>query len=219
MLAKSRSGNYSKLSFSIILPVAVFLLLSFSYFDSNELTNAQTLNPQKQSELIGEKKIGKIAWEGNAKYSDSQLNQVLGLKNGDLFTQEILENRLRQADDGILSLYMDKGYLFFNVEFSTKETTGGFFDLTIKIYEGNLAKIGEIRVKGNGDVPTKDVLDRIKFKQGDLFSRKDIILSIRSIADMNKFDPEKIMPRPIPNGLDSTGKFAIVDIEFQVTKK
>ncbi len=219
MLTKSRSANYSKLSFSIILPVAVFLLLSFSYFDSDESTHSQTSSNQKQSKIISWNKVGNITWEGNTKYNEAKLNQVLGLKKGDSYSKEIMEIRLHQADDGISSLYMDNGYVFFEAEFSTKETTDGFVNLNIKISEGKRAKIGEIRIKGNGDVPAKEVIDRIKFKTGDWFSRKNIILSIRSIADMNKFDPEKIIPIPIPKGWNDNSEYATVDMEFEVTKK
>jgi hypothetical protein len=219
MLTKSRSANYSKLSFSIILPVAVFLLLSFSYFNANDLNQSQTGDTHKQSNIISWNKVGNVTWEGNAIYNEAKLNQVLGLKKGDPFSKEIMEIRLHQADDGISSLYMDNGYLFFNVEYSAKETTNGFTDLYIKIHEGLRVKIGEILVRGNGDVPTKAVLDRINFKTGDWFSREKIIQSVRLIAAMDKFDPEKIMPVPTPRGINITDKNGIVEIEFQVTKK
>ncbi len=219
MLTKSRSANLSKLSFLIILPVAVSLLLSFSLVDFNASSDYQEGPNYNQSKIITWNKVGNITWEGNTVYSVAKLNRVLGLKKGDPYSKEIMEIRLHQADDGISSLYLDNGYIFFQGEFTVKETADSFVDLTIKISEGKRARIGEIRIKGNGDVPAKEVLNRIKFKTGDWFSRKNIILSIRSIADMNKFDPEKIMPIPIPKGWNDKSEYATVDMEFEVTRK
>ncbi len=63
--------------------------------------------------------FGDIVWRGNTKYSDSVLSRVLGIKKGDVFNQELLDNRLGSApsmDGGedIGSIYMDDGYLFFS---------------------------------------------------------------------------------------------------------
>ena len=140
---------------------------------------------------------------------------MLGLKPGDKFVSEDVSKHLR---DNISTLYLDNGYVFSKVDFTQKQIINGKVDLDITIFEGTRAKIGEIIVKGNVTVPTKDVLQNIKFKSGDFFSKAKIINSVRALAAMGKFDPEKINPRPIPQMGKTINDYAIVDIEFVLTE-
>ncbi|MEK7256417.1 MAG: POTRA domain-containing protein, partial [Bacteroidota bacterium] len=50
-----------------------------------------------------------IAWKGNSIYDTTTLNNVLGIKKGDVYNKELLETRLRFSQDGrdVSSLYMD----------------------------------------------------------------------------------------------------------------
>lgn len=202
MMAKARSANSYKLIFPLIIPLAAFLLLSFSYFDNND-----------------SKKIGNIEWVGNEVYSDKQLNKALGLKKGDDYPEGGFGNYITMERPGIYGLYLDNGYLFFNPMITEEDTNKGDIDITIKIYEGMLTKIGDITIIGNEKVPTEDILKVLKFKKGDLFSRDKIMKSIRAIASMNKFDPEEIIPIPIPNNSKLTDEFAVADIRIEVTEK
>ncbi|HRE95587.1 MAG TPA: POTRA domain-containing protein, partial [Flavobacteriales bacterium] len=58
-----------------------------------------------------------ITWIGNSKYSSGFLDTILGIKKGDVYNQGQLESRLYMSQTGldISSLYMDNGYLFFNI--------------------------------------------------------------------------------------------------------
>jgi outer membrane protein insertion porin family len=49
--------------------------------------------------------------------TDEQLNQVLGIKKGDVYDMELIQKKLNFNPNGIdiSSLYMDYGYLFFSV--------------------------------------------------------------------------------------------------------
>ena len=54
-----------------------------------------------------------ISWKGNSIHNTETLNKVLGITKGEVFNQELLDNRLRFSQDGrdISSLYLDNGYL------------------------------------------------------------------------------------------------------------
>ena len=56
--------------------------------------------------------------KGNALYTDEYLYNVLGIAKGDVYNSELLENRLKLALDGrdISSLYLDDGYLAFDIQ-------------------------------------------------------------------------------------------------------
>jgi len=59
-----------------------------------------------------------ITWKGNSIYESKILEEVLGIKKGDIYNQEELQTRLQFSQDGrdISTLYMDYGYLFFSVD-------------------------------------------------------------------------------------------------------
>ncbi len=64
--------------------------------------------------------FGNITWKGNTKYADSILNLVLGIHKGDVYNLELLNRKLgkqvTQEGGGVQDLYMDDGYLFFQVD-------------------------------------------------------------------------------------------------------
>ena len=63
--------------------------------------------------------FGDITWKGNAKYSDSILNVILGINKGDIYNLEILNKRLGKEISPGRRRYQrpvqDDGYLFFRV--------------------------------------------------------------------------------------------------------
>ena len=58
-----------------------------------------------------------ITWLGNTKHSSQELSSILGIKKGDIYDQSVLEERLFMSQNSrdVSSLYMDDGYLFFQV--------------------------------------------------------------------------------------------------------
>ena len=58
-----------------------------------------------------------ITWLGNTKHTSQELSSILGIKKGDVYDQSVLEERLfmSQSSRDVSSLYMDDGYLFFQV--------------------------------------------------------------------------------------------------------
>src|SRR5690606_34587848 len=63
-------------------------------------------------------KIRNITWEGNSVFSDAMLDQRLGLKKGDIFDYDKFEKNLRgnETQSDVTALYMDNGYLTFNLD-------------------------------------------------------------------------------------------------------
>lgn len=157
-----------------------------------------------------------IDWVGNTKYSDEVLTKVLGVKKGDVYNQEALETNLFMNQNGrdVSSLYLDDGYLFFNVTPVEVLVEGDSIDLEMRMYEGKQARINEVTVSGNTKTNDRVILREIRTKPGQLFSRADIIRSQRELANLGYFDPEKLQVNPKPNPADGT-----VDIEYVVEEK
>ncbi|PCJ83180.1 MAG: outer membrane protein assembly factor BamA [Flavobacteriales bacterium] len=157
-----------------------------------------------------------IAWVGNTKYPTKILDNILGIKKGDVYNQSFLETRLFMNPSGrdVSSLYMDDGYLFFQVTPVETLVEGDSIDMEIRIYEGKQATINKVTVSGNSKTNDHVIMREIRTKPGNLFSRSDIIRSQRELAGLGYFDPEKMNVTPNPNPTDGT-----VDIDYQVEEK
>ena len=157
-----------------------------------------------------------ISWSGNTKYSDAQLNAILNVKIGEVYNQEILDERLYMSPNGtdVSSLYMDDGYLFFNITPVEVAVENDSIDLEIRIYEGPQATINEVRVYGNTKTKEHVIRRELRTLPGNKFSRSDLIRSQREIVNLGYFNPEQMDVIPVPNPEKGT-----VDIEYHVVEK
>ena len=220
MIEKPRSLPGHRILFLLLLPVALVMFMSFSYLENR--SDISSVIPEQQSTQTTsarQLKVGKIEWVNNTIYTDDQLNRKLGIKSGNVYSRDYLNQRLWLEDDAVCGLYLDYGYLFFNAEVLEKPNDNGTMNLTITIYEGIRARIRQITIEGNGSIPEEDVLKKITFKSGDLFSRKKIINSVNAISKMDQFDRENIAVNPIPINDRSDEEFALVDIEFKLAER
>jgi outer membrane protein insertion porin family len=155
-----------------------------------------------------------ITWVGNTKYTTEQLLLLLDIKKGDVYDQTRLENRLSYEEDAVSNLYLDDGYLFFQAIPKELIIENDSVDLEIMIFEGPQARINRISVIGNSRTNDRVVIRELRTIPGELFSKSDIIRSIRELANLGSFDPEQLVPTPIPNQVDGT-----VDIEYSVIER
>lgn len=157
-----------------------------------------------------------IKWIGNTKYSSEHLTKTLGIKKGDVYDPVKLEARLYMDQSGgdVTSLYMDNGYLFFQLDPVEILAGKDSIDLEIRMYEGEQARINRVTVSGNTKTNDYVILRELRTRPGQLFSRADIIRSQRELSVLGYFDPEKMNVIPTPD--PSTGT---VDIEYVVEEK
>ena len=157
-----------------------------------------------------------INWVGNTKHTSQELSNVLGIRRGDVYNQEVLDQRLYMNQSGrdVSSLYMDDGYLFFSVTPVEYNVEGDSIDMEMRIYEGKQARINKITIVGNTKTNDRVIMREIRTKPGQLFSRSDIIRTQRELAQLGYFDQEKLGVNPKPNPADGT-----VDVEYTVEEK
>jgi outer membrane protein insertion porin family len=157
-----------------------------------------------------------ITWVGNSKHSTTELNSILGIKKGDIYSQAVLDARLYMSQDSrdVTSLYMDDGYLFFQIQPTEVLVENDSIDIEMRIYEGKQATINKVTVVGNTKTNDKVIIREIRTKPGQLFSRADIIRTQRELAQLRYFNPEKLGVNPKPNPADGT-----VDIEYVVEEQ
>lgn len=160
--------------------------------------------------------FGNFNWFGNSKYRSGQLDTILNIPAGTVYDQSKLEQKLFMNPNGydISSLYMDDGYLFFQVNPQESNIHNDTIDFDILMYEGKQATINKITIKGNDKTNDHVIYREIFTKPGQLFRRSDIIRTQRQLSQLGYFDPEKLNVVPTPNPAEGT-----VDIEYTVEEK
>lgn len=158
--------------------------------------------------------IKDINWVGNTVYPTEYLNQLLGMYPGDVYNQKRLNKRTTEDDDAVANLYLDNGYLFFQLVPIEQNISGDSISLQMRIMEGQPAKINKVVINGNDQLYEKVIRRELMVKPGDLFSKRELMNSAREIAASGHFDPETMGINPQPNDADGT-----VDIIFDLEQK
>ena len=158
--------------------------------------------------------ISDITWAGNTVYSSAHLNAILGMKAGDVYDQTLLNKRTMEDDDAVANLYMNNGYLFFQLVPIESKVEGDSVALEMRIIEGPQARINSIIINGNDRLYEKVIRRELRVRPGELFSKEDLMRSAREIAQTGHFDPESMDIKPEPNPENGT-----VDLLFNLTSK
>jgi outer membrane protein insertion porin family len=160
--------------------------------------------------------FGNISWVGNAKYQTNFLEKILGIEKGEVFSEEKLEKKLRGSANGddVSSIYLNDGYLTFNVDPVQTKIHNDTVDIEMRIYEGPQYTNNKISVVGNTITNDRVVIREIRTKPGEKFSKEALIRSVREIGQLGNFDESKTNPVPKPNPADGT-----VDIVYHVEEK
>ncbi|MEI8279676.1 MAG: POTRA domain-containing protein [Bacteroidota bacterium] len=219
------SSKFNQTKFEDDKQAMIGVYNSLGYRDAQIV--ADTTYPVKNGNLNIDIKIkegrkyyfGNIAWRGNTKYSNDQLTKVLGIKKGDVYNQSLLDTRIGRSlspegGEDVSSLYMDDGYLFFNVDPVETSVIGDTINYELRITEGPQATIKDVTISGNNRTNEHVIRRELRTYPGNKFSRELLIRSQRQIANLGFFDQEKIGIQPKPHPEDGT-----VDIEYTVAEK
>ena len=163
--------------------------------------------------------IRNITWEGNTIYSSDILNSRLDFKKGDVYNYEKLEQNLRgnKSQTDVYSLYLDNGYLMFNLDKTEKRIPGDSIDVSIRIQEKNRFKVGKVSITGNDKTMDNVIRRELYTIPGDYFNRGLLLRSVQQLANLKYFNVQKLYgPEGISTGLanDST-----VNVAFNVVEK
>ncbi len=163
--------------------------------------------------------IRNVSWVGNSKYETEMLQRMLGLSKGDVYDKKSIHKRLgigkeQNPDDmSVSSLYQNEGYLMSQIEPSEIIIGADSLDLEIKIFEGNQFTINNVGITGNNRVNDEVIRRELYTRPGELYNRALIMQTIRTLAGMQHFNEETLMPdiKPVSNEL--------VDINWPLEEK
>ncbi|WP_071147342.1 outer membrane protein assembly factor BamA [Bacteroides ihuae] len=182
--------------------------------DSVSPYNEKTVNVFLKLEEGDKYYLRKIDWVGNTLYPSEQLSYLLRMKKGDVYNQKLLNERISSDDDAIGNLYYNNGYLFYNLDPVEVNIDNDSIDLEMRIYEGRQASISKVKINGNDRVYENVIRRELRTRPGQLFSKEDLMRSMRELQQMGHFDPENIKPDVQPNQENGT-----VDIAFDLVSK
>lgn len=155
-----------------------------------------------------------VKWVGNTVYPSPVLDQMLGMGKSDVYDQELLQKRLFVDENSVSTMYMDEGYLFFNIQPVETDVSNDSVTLEMRIMEGPQATISAVEILGNDRTNEHVIRRELRTYPGDLFSKTNIMRSMRELAALGYFNPETLGINPIPNVADGT-----VKLQYTVEEK
>jgi len=164
-------------------------------------------------------KIRNVIWEGNTVFSSEVLNERLDFRKGDVFNYEKFERNLRQNEkqNDISSLYLDDGYLTFNLKTTEQKIEPDSIDLIIRMEEKNQFKVGRVDISGNDKTKDKVIRRELYTISGDFFNRALLFRSVQQLANLQFFNSEKLYG---PQGIDyNLENDSTVNVAFHVEEK
>lgn len=216
-----RSSKFDKSKISKDRERIVDYYKTLGYIDAEILNDSIAINPTTgRADVYFQLSEGKqiylrnINVTGNAAYSTELINRRLDTKTNEVYNQIQLEKNItgNEEQTDVQSLYLDNGYLTANVQ-KIEDRIGDSVDVTVKITEGPQAKFRYITITGNTKTKDKVIRRELFTYPDDLFSRAKIIRSLRNLAALNYFNPEKLQPQVTP--VDAT----MVDVTYNVEEK
>ena len=162
-------------------------------------------------------RFAEILFIGNKEYTDEQLNRVLRIDKGDVYNGAVLKERVKgdgsPTSEDLSTLYQDNGFLFSSVNAVETKVVNDSITVEIRIREDEKARIKKVTVSGNEKTNDHVLFRELRVKPGDLFSRREIIRSIREIGQLGFFDAN-VSPDVVPDYQNKTA-----DINFTVVEK
>lgn len=158
-------------------------------------------------------KVRDINWDGNTVYTDEQLTQALGFEKGEVFNLKKFNENTEspQNPNSISSLYQNVGYLFFQYQEELDVVNQDSIDITMNIYEDQIATVEAVEFSGNTKTHDDVVRRSLRTVPGQKYSRENVIRTIRELGQLGYFRPEAITPNLQPDREDYT-----VDISYEL---
>lgn len=186
---------------------------------SDKLTwnDDNTINLEIALEEGRQYRFDDIKFVGNKKYSDQFLHRLLRIDKGDIYNGKVLKERVSgdgtPSSQDIQTLYHNNGYLFSQINAVETKVNNDSITVEVRIREDDPATIKKVTVTGNEKTNDHVIFRELRVKPGDLFSRKNIIRSIREIGQLGFFDAN-VTPDVKPDYQNKTA-----DIDFSVVEK
>ena len=187
-----------------------------------EIEKDKDLNQASIKIIVNESqrlRIKRVYVEGNENVKTNKITVLMKTKPAWLFRRGYFDDAEFENDLAkIKAYYQDLGYLDVSVEpsFSYNEEKG-LMDITLKITEGPIYRLGSIMIKGNIVFPEDKIKGKIAIKTGNPFSYSKLREDVENVRSM--YYQEGYMNAEV--GVDRTIKPAehVLDVIFDIDAK
>ena len=186
--------------------------LLIDFYNSKGFRNAHILSDSIYT--INEKRLGihikleegnkyyirNVSWVGNSRYDTEYLQKLLSVKSGDVYDKKSIHKRLgigkemNPEEMSISSLYQNDGYLVSQIEPAEIVVGPDSLDLEVRVFEGKQFTINNVGISGNMRVDDEVIRRELYTRPGELYNRALLMQTIRTLAGMQHFNEEAIMP-------------------------
>jgi outer membrane protein insertion porin family len=154
-------------------------------------------------------RVGDISFSGNSIFGSTALYGHTETLSGNVFNRTALRGDI----DSILGLYTEKGYAMADVSpLIDVNTESRIVNITFSINEGDIFKIGHIRISGNNKTRDNVIRREVRLDEGDIYNSKLLKRSYQRITNLNFFDSIEINPRPVI-------REKLIDLDVKVKEK
>ena len=162
--------------------------------------------------------FGEIDFVGNTVYTDRQLSQVLGIKNGATYNGVLLRERIadnsKPDPNDLTSLYQNNGYLFSSINPVEVSAANDTINFEIRIIEGKETFLDHVTVNGNEKTNDHVIFRELRTRPGQKYDKSDIIRTIRELGQLGFFDAEQITP----DVLNADPNAGTVDLDWSLVE-
>jgi outer membrane protein insertion porin family len=159
-------------------------------------------------------KIREINIVGDTRFKQKEIRDTLELKTpnwlswykqDDRYSRETLQGDLEK----VRNFYMDRGYANFNIESTQVAIAPEKEDIfiTVNVQEGEVFKLGDIKLAGTFVVPKKELEQLVLVHTGETFNRKMITATqelIQNRLGRDGYAFAKVEPVPTPDNATHT---------------
>ena len=131
-----------------------------------------------------------------------------------LLKERIADDTKPDAVD-LTNLYQNSGYLFSSINPVDVNAEGNVIDLEIRVTEGKPAYFNNVTVVGNDRTNDKVIYRELRTRPGQLYSKANVVRTIRELGQLGFFDAQKITPdfqNPNPN-------LGTLDMQYSVVEQ
>ena len=129
-------------------------------------------------------KFRNFTWEGNTLYDGETLGRALGLKSGDTYNEEDFNKAVYER---VQSLYMDRGYIYSQIEPLVTPVGMDSLNVHFRISENHKVFVRNIMIGGNTTTRENVIRRELRIFPGDVFSREKLIRSQQAAWMLNYF--------------------------------
>lgn len=133
-------------------------------------------------------RMGLLTLSGNKLFTDDQLNSVIGLKSGDIFSV----GKIRKAFENIRKAYGERGYINETpIPDQTFDDEKKTVDFAIKFEEGKQFFVHRIEFTGNTTTRDKVIRREMMLDESDIYNTRLWEMSLLRINQLGYFEPVK----------------------------